>query len=711
MWRWTCVLGACFLFLTLSLRSEAQPVPTVSLSAEALAEDSIVLPSVWDFRPEGDTAARWMPVDTRLLPGGAPENWTGLGWFRMTLQVDSALAARPLGMQFRQFGAAEVYLNGELLGRLGKPATSWSEEEALISPNVIGLPLSHTGPQVLTVRYSGQHTEALHAVGYGAGFTASVGVLDAMVDSQAQTIRSATTRQIGLAGMYLTFGLLHLFLFLSYPEMRTHLFFGVVAVCIAVIAFLNYQEALFAHGPEALILIRRLWGPLTILTVLAFLRFIYEVYLGERPRYFRVLAGVGALVALWSWFDTRIGWFDPAGGRTYAYAFALGVQAEMLRAMAGAIYRRRRRAVILGAGVLAFVLAFSYPLLVVLGVFPAIAVEATLTFSFFVLLGLLLSISIYLSFDYARINKELRQRMGEIKELSRQRLNQERQRLEQQQRLRDEEVQRQLLKAEYDLKLKELEEARQLQLSMLPTQMPQHPRLELAAYMETATEVGGDYYDFISEADGTLTIAVGDATGHGMRAGTMVTATKSLFTVLGQKPDLLGILAQCTRALKRMNLRQLYMALTVAKLQGDTLRLTTAGMPPTLVWRAATEGVEVVRLRGMPLGSFVNFPYQQHALTLAPGDTVLFMSDGFPELFSPEGDMLGYDEAVDAFAEIASAAPDAIIAHLVALGRSWTEGQPPDDDMTFVVLKMRVDRDARDGTSPVAAGLPLGEEV
>ena len=705
------MLGACLLFLALSPRSAAQPEPIVSLSAEALADGSTVLPSVWAFRPEGDTSARWTPVDTRLLPDDTPENWAGLGQFRITLQVDSALTARPLGVRFRQFGAAAVYLNGELLGQFGTPATSWSEEEGLISPNVIALPLVHTGPHVLTVHYSSQHTEALHAVGYGAGFTGSVGALDTMIASQAQTIRSATAQQIGLAGVYLTFGLLHLFLFLSYPQMRAHLFFAVVAVCIAVIAFLNYQEALFARGPEALILIRRLWGPLTILTVLAFLRFIYEVYLGELPRHFRVLAGVGALIALWSWLDTRLGWFAPAGGRTYAYAFALGVQAEMLRAMAGAIYRRRRRAVLLGTGILAFILAFSYPLLVVLGVFPSVAVDATLTFSFFVLLGLLLSISIYLSFDYARVNKELRQRMDEIRELSRQRLNQERQRLEQQQRLRDEEVQRRLLKAEYDLKLKELEDARQLQLSMLPTQMPHHPRLELAAYMETATEVGGDYYDFMTEADGTLTIAVGDATGHGMRAGTMVTATKSLFTVLGQKNDLLGILAQCTRALKRMNLRQLYMALTLAKLQGDTLRLTTAGMPPTLVWRAATEDVEVVRLRGMPLGSFVDFPYQQHALTLAPGDTVLFMSDGFPELFSPGGDMLGYDEAVDAFAEVASAAPDAIIAHLVALGRSWTEGQPPDDDMTFVVLKMRVDMDSQEGTPSSAAGLLLREEA
>ena len=56
--------------------------------------------------------------------------------------------------------------------------------------------------------------------------------------------------------------------------------------------------------------------------------------------------------------------------------------------------------------------------------------------------------------------------------------------------------------------------------------------------MFTATEVGGDYYDFDLGDDGTLTVAIGDATGHGMRAGTLVTATKSLFQALDGEAEL-----------------------------------------------------------------------------------------------------------------------------------------------------------------------------
>jgi serine phosphatase RsbU (regulator of sigma subunit) len=59
------------------------------------------------------------------------------------------------------------------------------------------------------------------------------------------------------------------------------------------------------------------------------------------------------------------------------------------------------------------------------------------------------------------------------------------------------EAEKRAIEAENERKTKELEEARQLQLSMLPKELPKLPNLEIAAFMRTATEVGGDYYDFI----------------------------------------------------------------------------------------------------------------------------------------------------------------------------------------------------------------------
>ena len=138
-----------------------------------------------------------------------------------------------------------------------------------------------------------------------------------------------------------------------------------------------------------------------------------------------------------------------------------------------------------------------------------------------------------------------------------------------------------------------------------------------------------------------------------------------------------------------MGLPKLHMALALVRLQGHRLELVGAGMPPALVYRSATQQVEEVPLKGVPLGSPVTFPYQKTCVVLSPGDTVMLMSDGFPELFNKEGEILGYDRAVSVFEEAAGRSPEAIIAHFRETGATWANGHPQGDDVTFVVMKVK----------------------
>jgi len=252
-----------------------------------------------------------------------------------------------------------------------------------------------------------------------------------------------------------------------------------------------------------------------------------------------------------------------------------------------------------------------------------------------------------------------------------------------------EERKRHLIEAENNRRAHELEEARGLQLSMLPKTVPQLPNLEIAAYMKPATEVGGDYYDFHVGDDGTLTVAVGDATGHGLKAGTMVTATKGLFNAFAGDQNIPQIFKETSRALKKMNLRGLYMAMTMLKITGRQLVVSAAGMPSTLIYRAATQEIEEVAIRAMPLGSVANFAYQQQEHALAIGDAVLMMSDGFPEMFNEQGEMLDYAKAKTLLKEIAQSSPQEIINRFVEVGEAWAGTRAPDDDVTFVVLKVK----------------------
>lgn len=255
-------------------------------------------------------------------------------------------------------------------------------------------------------------------------------------------------------------------------------------------------------------------------------------------------------------------------------------------------------------------------------------------------------------------------------------------------RMIEEARRREEIETENEARAKELEEARQIQLSMLPRKVPFLPNLDIAAYMKTATEVGGDYYDFHLGSGGTLTIAVGDATGHGLKAGTIVTATKSLFNNLAGLNDIPEIFRQSSNALKLMNLRALYMAMTMAKLNGYELTVSLAGMPAVLIYRAETNTVEEIALRGMPLGSIKNYVYKQQTTTLKIGDIVVLLSDGFPERFNPSGEILGFEKAGEILAHSGSLSAQQLINKFIQIGDEWGDTKPQDDDVTFVVLKI-----------------------
>jgi serine phosphatase RsbU (regulator of sigma subunit) len=245
------------------------------------------------------------------------------------------------------------------------------------------------------------------------------------------------------------------------------------------------------------------------------------------------------------------------------------------------------------------------------------------------------------------------------------------------------------LEAENEQRARELEEARQLQLSMLPKSVPQLPHLEIATYMKPAAEVGGDYYDFHVADDGTLTVAVGDATGHGLKAGTVVTAMKSLFRTFAAEPEIVPVFNRSSRVLKEMNLRSLFMGLTMIKLNGRRMKISSAGMPPALIYRAETGSVEEVMIKAMPLGSVTGYPYHERELTLCRGDVVVLMSDGLPERFNRAREMFDYSRTMETLVEAATRPPREIIECLAGAGENWANGRPQDDDVTFVVLKVK----------------------
>jgi ligand-binding sensor domain-containing protein/serine phosphatase RsbU (regulator of sigma subunit) len=256
-------------------------------------------------------------------------------------------------------------------------------------------------------------------------------------------------------------------------------------------------------------------------------------------------------------------------------------------------------------------------------------------------------------------------------------------------RIKATEAEKRALEIENERKTKELEAARQLQLSMLPKVVPILPDLEIATFMRTATEVGGDYYDFIVQENGVLNVAFGDATGHGLQAGTMVTLMKGFFTSDSSKLELQEFMNHCSKVIKEIKLGRILMSFTYLKIDHKKLQITSAGMPPIYYHNKKTNQVEEISIQGMPLGAMRNAQYETFEKQLNSGDTILLLTDGLPEQMNNKEEMFDYARLKNNFSENIENSPNIIIENLIEAGDSWMDGRNQDDDITFVIIRVK----------------------
>jgi PAS domain S-box-containing protein len=238
-------------------------------------------------------------------------------------------------------------------------------------------------------------------------------------------------------------------------------------------------------------------------------------------------------------------------------------------------------------------------------------------------------------------------------------------------------------------KTKEIEEARRLQLSMLPQVAPQLKNIDVSFFMKTCTEVGGDYYDYKLEKDGTLLIAIGDATGHGLKAGIVVATVKSYFQTLAHRYEPSELLHRISEGIHNLQIRSMYMGLTVIRIKDHRLTIASSGMPPLFLYRQSNKALEEIAIKGFFLGSGLPQKFSQQHYELEMGDTLVALSDGLPELFNRKRELLGYEHIKTLLQEISHLSTPEIVAKLNDLAAWWGGKKPNEDDFTYVVLKAK----------------------
>ena len=239
---------------------------------------------------------------------------------------------------------------------------------------------------------------------------------------------------------------------------------------------------------------------------------------------------------------------------------------------------------------------------------------------------------------------------------------------------------------EGERKSAELEEAKELQNSLLPKVLPQIDGFDISTYLKPATEIGGDYYDFFYKKGEYFYAICGDATGHGVISGIMVSVTKAgLHGVpMGDPTKILG---QLNRIVKRVNFGRLRMSLSVAKFNKSAVELSSAAMPPTYFFSSKSKKVEEVLVPNLPLGGIETEKFDGVKKEFKSGDVMVMISDGLPELPNPANDLLDYEKVQKCIKDNAEKSADEIKEALVYLSDEWASGVMNPDDITIVVIK------------------------
>ena len=244
----------------------------------------------------------------------------------------------------------------------------------------------------------------------------------------------------------------------------------------------------------------------------------------------------------------------------------------------------------------------------------------------------------------------------------------------------------------------DLDRAREVQQLLLPKEMPVVPGLEIAAAYLPAQELGGDFYDFLPYRDGQLAVVVGDVVGKGSAAALLAALGVGILRehAVHQPSPPAEMLSDLNGHLQILggNGRFIAMAFGVYDPIQRELSLANAGFPPPVLVR--DKRACPVEVTGVPLGLLPDSAYEAVRLSLRPGDTLVFCSDGVHEQTNAIEEEFGAERLVSRLADTcASQTAAQIVSGILGAIEDYSAGAPGReyvDDRTIVVLRVTADR-------------------
>jgi hypothetical protein len=232
-----------------------------------------------------------------------------------------------------------------------------------------------------------------------------------------------------------------------------------------------------------------------------------------------------------------------------------------------------------------------------------------------------------------------------------------------------------------------LEEARQIQASLLPKKMPRFGDFEICGRSVPSEIVGGDFYDVITMSDQIVGVAIADASGHGLPAALQV---RDVYTGLrmGVARDfkIVRTVERLNRIIHESRLTTKFVSLFYGELEasGNFIYVNAGHNPPLL---AGARGVSLLNQTGMVLGPSRDASYSRGFVTVERGDALVFYTDGIVESRDGKDSEYGLDRLKRLVAGMRERSAEEIVGAIFEKVAQFTKSAPAEDDRTVLVFK------------------------
>jgi serine phosphatase RsbU (regulator of sigma subunit) len=236
--------------------------------------------------------------------------------------------------------------------------------------------------------------------------------------------------------------------------------------------------------------------------------------------------------------------------------------------------------------------------------------------------------------------------------------------------------------------------ATEIQRRLLPETVPDRDNLKIATFIQPAKEVGGDYYDFIDNKDGSLGIVIGDVSGKGLPAGMIMIIARTVLQIVARdRTSAKDIVGDFSREMYPRMGRGQFMTLNFLLWEeaARMLRYSGAGHEHILWFHGNTGRTEKIRAGGMAVG-LTEDPsaiIKQSDLQTQPGDVILLYTDGITEARNDKDEMYTLRALQTSFESHARlVAPDKILDRVMDDVRAFAGDTEQYDDITLLVLSV-----------------------